>query len=90
MRDGAYLDVSVPEPGQSFFCWGLMDRPVPFSYDGVDHENDRNFCTYTPLKGLIRLQTIENDWSVLASGSAVAISLASDAAFVAELRAAVP
>lgn len=87
MRDGKYADITVPKPGQSFFCWGLMDRPVAFSYDGVDHENDRNFCTYTPLKGLIRLQTIENDWSVIASGSAIAIDLAGDPEFVAEARA---
>ncbi len=78
MRDGAYRDITVPEPGQSFFCWGLMAEPVAFSYDGVDHANDRNFCIYTPLKGLIRLQTTANDWSVLASGSAIAIDFAQE------------
>jgi hypothetical protein len=88
MRDGDYKDITVSEPGQSFFCWGLMDREVAFSYDGVDHVNDRNFCTYTPLKGLIRLQTIENDWSVIASGAHIAIDLANDASFVAEARRA--
>ena len=87
MRDGAYKDISVPEPGQSFFCWGLMDRPVEFVYDGVEHSNDRSFCTYTPLKGISRLQTIENDWNVIASGSHMAIGLANDPAFVAEVRA---
>lgn len=78
MRDGTYRDITVPQPGFSFFCWGLLPEPIAFTYDGVEHNNDRNFCTYTPLKGLIRLQTIENDWSVLASGSAVAIDLAKE------------
>jgi hypothetical protein len=86
MRDGKYKDITVPEPGHSFFCWGLMAEPVEFVYDGVEHTNDRNFCTYTPLKGVIRLQTIENDWSVIASGASIAIQLANDPAFVDAAR----
>lgn len=67
LRDGDYRDITVPEPGQSFFCWGVMDEPVAFTYDGVTHTNDLNACTYTPLKGLIRMQENAADWNVLAS-----------------------
>lgn len=67
LRDGDYKDITVPEPGQSFFCWGLMAEPVTFSYDGVEHTNDANGCTYTPLKGLIRFQENAADWNGLAS-----------------------
>lgn len=72
LRDGDYRDISVPEPGQSFFCWGLMAEPVAFSYDGAEHVNDANGCTYTPLKGLIRMQENAADWSGLASYYAMA------------------
>jgi hypothetical protein len=39
-----------------------MPRPVAFSYDGSEHQNDLNHCDYTPLKGIIRWQENEDDW----------------------------
>jgi len=45
LRDGEYRDITVPEPGQSYFCWGLMAEPVTFVYDGVEHTNDANCCS---------------------------------------------
>lgn len=66
--DVAYPDITVPESGQSFFCWGMMEHPVRFMYDGVQHENDLNFCTYTALKGVIRFQENEPDWENMEIG----------------------
>ncbi len=90
LRDGDWKDITEPAPGRSFFCWGLMPEPVPFSYDGVEHNNDRNFCTYTPLKGLIRLQTYEGDWSALASYFRMAGEFAADPEYVAAVKEAKP
>jgi hypothetical protein len=73
LRDGDYPDITVPEPGQSFFCWGVMETPVSFNYDGHEHPNDCNGCTYTPLKGLIRFQENENDWDALSTYYHVAV-----------------
>ena len=67
LRDGDYADITVPEPGESFYCWGVMERRVEFTYDGVTHPNDCNGCTYTPLKGLIRFQENEGDWDNLST-----------------------
>ena len=67
LRDGDYKDITTPEPGHSFSCWGQMAGPVTFVYDGIEHTNDLNDCHYTPLKGLIRWQGNEADWNVLAS-----------------------
>lgn len=49
-------------PGDSFVCFGVGLREVPFSYDGVEHSNDLNHCDYTPLKGVIRFQENADDW----------------------------
>ena len=67
LRDGDYDDITRPEPGQTWMCWGLMERPVSFIYDGVDHPNNCNACTYTPLKGVLRFQENPNDWEALAN-----------------------
>lgn len=72
LRDGDYPDITVPVPGESWICWGRMERPVTFIYDGVEHPNDHNCCHYTPLKGLIRWQENPADWNVLASYYALA------------------
>lgn len=72
LRDGDYKDITVPEPGHSFTCWGRMAEAVTFVYDGIDHTNDCNACHYTPLKGLIRWQENPDDWGVLASYYALA------------------
>jgi hypothetical protein len=72
LRDGDYADISVPEPGHSFTCWGRMAEPVTFVYDGVDHTNDCNACHYTPLKGLIRWQENPADWDALSTYYALA------------------
>ena len=66
LRDGDYKDIRVPEPGQSFFCAGVMPGDTEFSYDGVQHANDLRSCAYTPLKGLISWQENEADWENLA------------------------
>lgn len=70
--DGDYKDLTVPEPGYSWTCWGLMERPVAFTYDGVEHTNNCNACHYTPLKGLIRWQENPTDWETLSSYYALA------------------
>lgn len=54
------------EPGQSWFCFGQGDRETVFVYDGVEHTNDLNACTYTPLKGVIRFQENADDWFLMA------------------------
>lgn len=79
LRDGDYRDITVPEPGFGFVCWGRMPEPVVFVYDGVEHPNDLNSCHYTPLKGLIRWQENEADWNVLASYYRMAGDLAREA-----------
>ncbi len=73
LKDGDYKDITVPEPGESFFCWGVMERPVEFVYDSVVHPNDCNGCTYTPLKGLIRFQECDADWENLSTYYAIAV-----------------
>jgi len=67
LRDGEYADITVPEPGHSWTCWGRMAEPVTFVYDGVEHTNDHNCCHYTPLKGVIRWEENPDDWSSLAT-----------------------
>ncbi len=51
-----------PVTGESFICFGKMDKPVVFTYDGVEHINNLNHCDYTPLKGIIRWQENKEDW----------------------------
>jgi hypothetical protein len=68
LKDSDYEDIAQPVPGESFFCFGMMDRSVKFSYDGVEHENDLNSCSYTALKGVIRFQENEADWEALEIG----------------------
>ena len=65
LRDGDYKDIRIPEPGQSFLCAGIMQKPVEFTYDRVIHNNNLNSCSYTPLKGLIRWQETAEDWQLL-------------------------
>lgn len=67
LRDGDYKDISISEPGHSWTCWGEMEQPLEFTYDGVRHINDLNCCHYTPLKGVIRWQENVADWEVLAT-----------------------
>ena len=62
VKDSDYEDIATPNPGESFFCFGMMDRPIKFNYDGVEHENDLNSCSYTALKGVIRFQENLDDW----------------------------
>ena len=61
------LDITQPAPGETFMCWGVMERPVTFVYDGVEHPNNCNGCAYTPLKGLLRFQEKPSDWEALAN-----------------------
>ena len=75
LRDGDYKDITVPEPGQSWTCFGIMAKPLTFIYDGVEHTNDLNHCDYTPLKGVLRFQENEADWSVLAGGFRMALAI---------------
>lgn len=65
LKDSDYADITVAVPGESFSCFGMMDRNVPFIYDGVEHNNDLNSCSYTALKGVIRFQENEADWEAL-------------------------
>src|SRR3990167_2364349 len=65
LLDGDYKDIRIAEPGQSFFCAGLMPDDIDFKYDGVEHTNDLRSCAYTPLKGLIAWQENEADWENL-------------------------
>lgn len=66
LRDGDYRDIRVPEPGQSWFCAGIMPHSIGFVYDDVAHQNDLRTCAYTPLKGVITWQENEGDWEGLA------------------------
>lgn len=65
LKDSDYEDITQPVTGESFFCFGMMAQPVAFSYDGVEHNNDLNSCSYTALKGVIRFQENEGDWEAL-------------------------
>lgn len=65
VKDSDYEKLTAPVPGESFFCFGMMARPVTFTYDGVEHTNDLNSCSYTALKGVIRFQENETDWEAL-------------------------
>lgn len=58
-------NVAGTRPGESFICFGVMERPVEFSYGGVVHKNDLNHCDYTPLKGVVRWQENEDDWRAM-------------------------
>lgn len=60
-------DLSIPTPGESFFCFGRMAEPVTFIYDGAEHTNDLHSCAYTALKGLIAWQENADDWRALAN-----------------------
>ena len=73
LRDGEYRDIGIPEPGQSWVCFGKMTQPIDFSYDGVDHTNSVRSCHYSPLKGLIQFHETPEDWSIMASGYRAAI-----------------
>ena len=53
---------NLPSPGESYVCFGRMEKPVEFTYDGSPHRNDLNHCDYTPLKGVIRWQENRDDW----------------------------
>lgn len=57
--------VDSPQPGESFSCFGIMERPIEFTYDGKKHKNDLSHCDYTPLKGVIKWQENEDDWFAL-------------------------
>lgn len=60
-------------PGASFTCFGRMEQPVEFTYDGEEHVNDLSHCDYTPLKGIIRWQECKDDWVALTKMFARAI-----------------
>jgi len=55
-------DISTPKSGESFFCFGRMEKPTVFLYNGVEHKNNLSTCICTPLKGVIRFQENKNDW----------------------------
>lgn len=59
-------DLGGPAPGESFLCFGRMDRPVEFVYDGVAHRNDLRSCSYTPLKGVVAYHENADDWRAIA------------------------
>jgi len=65
-----HKDISIPEEGKSIFCWGKMDKMIKFNYNGVEHNNDINFCCYTPLKGCIKFQVNKDDLELLKIGCA--------------------
>ncbi len=50
-----------PRLGESGDCFGRMDRPIPFTYDGVEHVNDIYQCQYSPLKGVVCWQVNRED-----------------------------
>ena len=62
-----YADISKPEPGQSYICFGRMEKTIEFTYDGVLHPNDLHTCLYTPLKGLVAFQMNIGDWDFFAT-----------------------
>lgn len=57
--------LEVPQPGESFTCFGRAPQEVAFIYDGIEHKNDLNVCMYTSLKGMLRFQmNIDDLWLV--------------------------
>ena len=54
-----------PTPGESFVCFGRMERAITFTYDGNEHTNNLHHCDYTPLKGIILWQENADDWREL-------------------------
>lgn len=67
LRDGEYKDITKPEPGHTWTCWGALAEPIEFVYDGVRHSNDLTVCHYTALKGVLRFQDNAADWNALAT-----------------------
>lgn len=71
---GSDEPLSVPTPGESWLCFGKMDEPVVFTYDGVDHTNDLRSCWYTALKGVVANQENADDWRALRNAYVRALS----------------
>jgi hypothetical protein len=67
LREPTYPDASVPIVGQSFICFGMMDQPVKYVMDGVEHVNDLNSCHYAAAKGITRFLENADDWSSIGS-----------------------
>lgn len=59
--------IDNPFPGSSFLCFGRMETPVEFVYDGTPHANDLRSCSYTPLKGVVANQENADDWRAIAN-----------------------
>lgn len=76
---GGDAPLSMPEPGESFVCFGVAP-PIRFEYDGVEHINDTRSCSYTPLKGLIAWQENAGDWRALGGAYSRAADLRAAAA----------
>lgn len=74
LRDADAEDVSTPQPGESFVCFGVAPE-VTFAYDGVEHANDLRSCHYTPLKGLIAYQENADDWAAIRAAYGRALSV---------------
>lgn len=66
--------LGVPNPGESFSCFGRMPEGVEFSYDGSEHRNDLRSCHYTPLKGVVAYQENEDDWRMLVRAYSAALN----------------
>jgi hypothetical protein len=57
--------VDGSEPGESFLCFGKMEREIEFIYDGARHANDLSTCSYSAPKGLIRFHENADDWRMV-------------------------
>lgn len=75
-------DLATPKPGDTFHCFGRMEQPVEFIYDGEQHVNNLNSCSATALKGIIRFQENASDWRMMAGAYGEAYKAATDAALL--------
>lgn len=71
---GGDKPLSVPDPGETFLCFGKAPQVV-FIYDGVEHVNDVRSCTYTALKGVVSYQENADDWRAIQNAYGRALHL---------------
>ncbi len=72
LRDYESEPLDVPQPGESFICFGAC-KSIEFSYDGIEHKNDLRSCHHSTLKGVVAYQENETDWLFIGEAYAQAL-----------------